>query len=30
MFPFDQDMPDPDLTARVISPSDEPLTGADE
>ncbi len=30
MFPFDRDMADPDLTARVIAPSDEPLTGADE
>lgn len=30
MFPFDAAMPDPDLTARVIAPSDEPLTGDDE
>lgn len=30
MFPFDRDMPDPDLTARVIAPSDEPLSGPDE
>jgi microcystin degradation protein MlrC len=30
MFPFDPDMTDPDLTARVIAPSDEPLTGDDE
>lgn len=30
LFPFDRDMPDPDLTARVIAPSDEPLSGADE
>lgn len=30
LFPFDRGMPDPDLTARVISPSDEPLSGADE
>ncbi|WP_369190665.1 M81 family metallopeptidase [Streptomyces sp. R08] len=30
MFPFDRDMPAPDLTARVIAPSDEPLSGPDE
>ncbi|MGX9884412.1 M81 family metallopeptidase [Streptomyces sp. NPDC002276] len=30
MFPFDRDTRDPDLTARVINPSDEPLSGADE
>lgn len=30
MFPFDGEMPAPDLTARVIAPSDEKLTGADE
>jgi len=30
MFPFDREMPAPDLTARVIAPSDEKLTGADE
>ncbi|MBK6017155.1 M81 family metallopeptidase, partial [Streptomyces sp. MBT53] len=30
MFPFDRDMADPDLTARVVDPSDEPLSGADE
>ncbi|WP_405951261.1 M81 family metallopeptidase [Streptomyces prunicolor] len=30
MFPFDRDMPDPDLTARVIAASNEPLSGADE
>ena len=30
MFPFDRDMADPDLTARVINPSDEPLSGADD
>ncbi|WP_327400513.1 M81 family metallopeptidase [Streptomyces sp. NBC_01288] len=30
LFPFDRDMPDPDLTARIIAPSDEPLSGADE
>ncbi|MFF4895965.1 M81 family metallopeptidase [Streptomyces sp. NPDC001068] len=30
MFPFDRDMPAPDLTARVIPASDEPLTGDDE
>jgi microcystin degradation protein MlrC len=27
MFPFDPDMAEPDLTARVIAPSNEPLTG---
>ncbi|WP_328459346.1 M81 family metallopeptidase [Streptomyces sp. NBC_00448] len=30
MFPFDPDMAAPDLTARLIAPSDEPLTGDDE
>ncbi|MEU6253610.1 M81 family metallopeptidase [Streptomyces sp. NPDC047043] len=30
MFPFDQDMPEPDLTARVVPPSNEPLSGPDE
>ncbi|MFF0011863.1 M81 family metallopeptidase [Streptomyces sp. NPDC005374] len=30
MFPFDRDMPDPDLVARVIPPSDRELTGPDE
>ncbi|SEN35886.1 Microcystin degradation protein MlrC, contains DUF1485 domain [Actinacidiphila rubida] len=30
MFPFDADMAAPDLTARLIAPSDEALTGADE
>ncbi|MBO4256167.1 M81 family metallopeptidase [Streptomyces griseorubiginosus] len=30
MFPFDRDMPDPDLTARIVAPSNEPLTGPDE
>ncbi|MEU3984236.1 M81 family metallopeptidase [Streptomyces sp. NPDC026672] len=30
MFPFDPGMPDPDLTARRIAPSDEALTGEDE
>ncbi len=30
MFPFDPDMSAPDLTARVIAPSDRPLTGDDE
>lgn len=30
MFPFDPEMPDPDLTARTIPPSNEPLLGADE
>ncbi|HEY3503758.1 MAG TPA: M81 family metallopeptidase [Actinocatenispora sp.] len=29
MYPFDEDMPDPDLTARIIPASSEPL-GADE
>ncbi|WP_030987340.1 M81 family metallopeptidase [Streptomyces sp. NRRL WC-3744] len=29
MFPFDRDMPDPDLTARIIPASDQPLTGDD-
>ncbi|MEV8567303.1 M81 family metallopeptidase [Streptomyces sp. NPDC051322] len=27
MFPFDPDMTDPDLAARLIDPSDRPLTG---
>ncbi|MEU1270761.1 M81 family metallopeptidase [Streptomyces sp. NPDC005799] len=30
MFPFVRDMPDPDLTARIVAPSNEPLTGPDE
>ncbi|MFF8911522.1 M81 family metallopeptidase [Streptomyces olivaceoviridis] len=30
MFPFDRDMAAPDLTARIIPASDEPLTGDDE
>jgi hypothetical protein len=30
MFPFDPDMADPDLTARIIPASTEPLSGADE
>jgi microcystin degradation protein MlrC len=30
MFPFDRDMVEPDLTARIISPSDEALSGFDE
>ncbi|WP_329279729.1 M81 family metallopeptidase [Streptomyces sp. NBC_01451] len=30
MFPFDPEMHEPDLTARIIAPSDEPLTGPDE
>lgn len=30
MFPFDRDMPDPDLGARVIPSSDRELTGPDE
>ncbi|WP_020524645.1 M81 family metallopeptidase [Catelliglobosispora koreensis] len=30
MFPFDPDMPDPDLSARIIAASNEPLTGDDE
>lgn len=30
MFPFDPDMAEPDLTARLIAASDEPLTGDDE
>ncbi len=30
MFPYDADMADPDLTARVIAASNEPLTGDDE
>ncbi|WLW51449.1 M81 family metallopeptidase [Streptomyces sp. YU58] len=30
LFPFDPEMPDPDLTARIIASSDAPLTGPDE
>ncbi|MFD8424947.1 M81 family metallopeptidase [Streptomyces sp. NPDC059668] len=30
MFPFDRDMATPDLTARIIPASDQPLTGNDE
>jgi microcystin degradation protein MlrC len=30
LFPFDRDMPDPDLTARIVPASDRPLTGEDE
>ncbi|MET9859658.1 M81 family metallopeptidase [Streptomyces smyrnaeus] len=30
MFPFDRNMADPDLTARLIPASDQPLTGDDE
>jgi microcystin degradation protein MlrC len=30
MFPFDRDMPDPDLTARLVPASNAPLTGPDE
>ena len=30
MFPFDPEMAEPDLTGRVIAPSNEPLTGDDE
>jgi microcystin degradation protein MlrC len=30
LFPFDPAMPDPDLGARLIAPSNEPLTGDDE
>ncbi|MEV7342051.1 M81 family metallopeptidase [Streptomyces sp. NPDC093544] len=30
MFPFDPEMTEPDLTARIIAPSDEPLTGEDD
>ncbi|NED81369.1 microcystin degradation protein MlrC, partial [Streptomyces sp. SID11233] len=30
MFPFDRDMADPDLTARIIPASDQPLTGNEE
>ncbi|MGY4922021.1 M81 family metallopeptidase [Streptomyces sp. 900105755] len=30
MFPFDRDMPAPDLSARIIPASDLPLTGDDE
>ncbi|WP_155058796.1 M81 family metallopeptidase [Streptomyces blattellae] len=29
LFPFDPDMPAPDLTARIVAPSDRPLTGPD-
>jgi hypothetical protein len=30
MFPFDREMPDPDLRARLVPSSDEELTGPDE
>lgn len=30
MFPFDRDMPEPDLSPRWIPASNEPLTGVDE
>ncbi|MFG2682018.1 M81 family metallopeptidase [Streptomyces sp. NPDC048392] len=30
VFPFDRDMSDPDLRARIIPASDQPLTGDDE
>ncbi|MDX6362296.1 MAG: hypothetical protein QOC85_1299 [Streptomyces sp.] len=30
MFPFDPEMAEPDLGARIIAPSDEPLGGVDE
>jgi microcystin degradation protein MlrC len=30
MFPFDPEMAEPDLTARIIPPSNTPLTGDDE
>lgn len=30
MFPFDPHMPDPDLTARIIPPSNEPLDTTDD
>jgi hypothetical protein len=30
MFPFDPEMPDPDLTARLVAPSNQALTGPDE
>jgi microcystin degradation protein MlrC len=30
MFPFDPDMTAPDLTARIIPPSNQPLTGQDD
>jgi microcystin degradation protein MlrC len=30
VFPFDQNMPDPDLTARIVPPPAEPLTGPEE
>lgn len=30
MFPFDREMADPDLSARIIPASDRPLTGDDE
>jgi microcystin degradation protein MlrC len=29
LFPFDPEMPAPDLTARIVPPSNEPLTGPD-
>jgi microcystin degradation protein MlrC len=30
LFPFDREMPDPDLSARLIPACDQPLTGDDE
>lgn len=30
LFPFDPQMPEPDLGARLIAPCDEPLSGPDE
>lgn len=30
MFPFDPEMGEPDLTARIVPPSNEPLVGDDE
>ncbi|WP_406178347.1 hypothetical protein [Streptomyces sp. NBC_00996] len=30
MFPFDPEMAEPDLAARIIPPSDAQLTGEDE
>ncbi|PAZ10563.1 microcystin degradation protein MlrC [Streptomyces sp. SA15] len=30
LFPFDPEMPEPDLMARIVPPADEPLTGPDE
>ena len=30
LSPFDPEMPDPDLTARIIPPSNTPLDGANE